>query len=1130
MKEKKYPPLLRHVGRVVLFAFFLMPLQQVACELPNRSNQEMADILRKLEEKYGISITVDAGAVQASEKVALNIKKHTDAILQTNSIAASLNLILEDTELEYAQVRSDYYIIRKKESGMEKAMPEKTASVQLRSIRGEVRDGETGDPLLGVNIQIKGTYTGTITDQDGIFNLELPEEGAILVITYIGYKTLEKEVTGSDTELMIVLEQDKFGLEEVVVSGVASRTPRKNLSISVAKVNENTIKEVPSSSASTALDGKVAGVTVVQGNGLPGSEASIRLRGSTSLTGNQAPMIIMDGTIINTNLSHINVDDIESYEVVKGAAAAALYGSRAGNGVIVINTKRGNRLQKGTTSVIFRLELGYQELAKKIETSTHHPYQLADDWEEYDYTRYDGVFYKDDGTKLSGARQVTSSGFADQPFYKIYDHQDLFFNKGLYNTTYLGLQGNTEQTNFMLSYEHNKQEGIITETKGYTRNNLKFNLDHRISRWAKISTSNLFIKAHSQNPGNSWSAFKDLLFISPDVDLTEPNQDGSPYKINPDQWDQINENPLYPIHYRERSSERMSFIGNIRLVIDITPWLDFDTKYTYEYMENFYNTLTPKGYLGGDGQTIGGSLYKRHYNQFNQNYQATLNLNKQFGDFTTKLKLSYLYENNTYRNDNTTGKDFTVADVPQFINVDPELTQLGSYEGNIVAINYFSILDLDYRDKYIFSGLYRIDGSSLFGSEERWHPYYRLSGAYRVTQEISIPGINELKVRASYGTSGQRPGFSNQYETWTVYEGILSKNTLGNNYLKPSRTKEFETGLDMEFLKRFFLEFVYSNSLTEDALALAPLATHEGGFPYQWKNVGEIQSNVYELSLSINLIEKNNWKWNARIIFDRIRQQLVGLNIPDYKTGPRNAFFMREGETFGVIYGYRWLSSLEEMSKQLPEGESISDYEINSDGYLIPAGTQGTTEEIPIRLDADMDGNADIVEIGDGNPDFRLSLSNTLNYKGFTLYALLSYKQGGSIYNYTHQYMFRDLRAAEIDQFGKPEAEKKTINYYSSFYNNTEINSYFIENGSFLKIKELSLYYVFNSQQLAKLFGKEYVKSIRLGVQGRNLFTFTGYSGYDPEVASGTDHSNFPFDDFGYPNFRTYSASVQFNF
>ncbi len=1128
MKHKGVYHVSAYIPRILILSLLVIFASQLANGQENSDTDSAETIILTLEKKFEVSITVDAVAFTKNVQVKENLNDLSGEISTSTSIEKSLELIIRNTDLEYEKVRDDFYIIRKK-SAEKKSTPQTILQVKDRSFSGIVVDADSDEVLPGVNIYVKGANRGTISDYEGLFDLSLPNEEVEIIVSYIGYKTEEFMLAVNQSEMSISLEQDRFGLDEVIVSGVASNTPRRNLSISVVKLGEDEIKEVPSSSASTALAGKVAGVTVVQGNGQPGSGASIRFRGSTSLTGNQSPMIIVDGTIISTSLADINVDDIESFEVVKGAAAAALYGSRAGNGVIVITTKRGNRLQKGKTSIVFRQEIGFQELAKKIETSTHHPYQLVADWEDYDYTRYEGVFYKEDGTKLSGARMVNSSGYADQLFHQVYDHQDLFFSRGAYNTSYLSILGNSNQTNFMISYERNNQQGIITETKGYSRNNLKFNLDHNISDKAKISTSNLFINTFSQDPGNSWSAFKDLLFISPDVDLTEPNSDGSPYKIKPDQWDEINENPLYPIFYRERTTEKMSFIGNVNFRYNLTPWMNFDTKYTYEFRDNYNKTLTPKGYLGGNKQTFGGSLYRSHYNSFNQNYQATININKQFNELTTKLKVSYLYENSTYRSDNTTGREFVVADVPHWNNVDPKKTSLYSYEGEIVAINYFGILDMDYMDKYIFSALYRIDGSSLFGSEERWHPYFRASAAYRLTEEFTIPGVSELKIRTSYGSSGQRPGFQYQYEAWSLNNGILSKNTKGNSALKASQTNEFEVGLDMEFLNRFYLEFVYSNSLTHDAIALAPLPSH-AGYPYQWKNVGQIHSTNYELSLGISVIDTKNFSWNSKFLFDRIRQSLGEMDIPDYKTGPRNAFFIREGETFGVIYGYRWLTSLEEINEQLPDGMTLSDYEINSDGYVIPAGTEGTSDEIPIKLDIDQDGNADIVEIGDGNADFRLSVNNTLKYKGFSIYALLSFKYGGSIYNYTHQYMFRDLRAIEIDQFDKAEADKKTISYYSTFYNNTEINSYFIERADYFKIREVSISYEINRKQLARVFGDNKIESIKLGIQGRNLLTISPYSGYDPEVATGNDLSNYPFDDFGYPNFRTYSASLQVKF
>lgn len=994
-----------------------------------------------------------------------------------------------------------------------------------KSIKGQVVDKLDNSPLIGVGVMVKGTTRGTITDIDGNFTLDIEDGDDILVFSYIGMKSQEVEI-GDQKEFLISMDSDSYGLDEVIISGVASATPRKKLTVSVVSIGGDQLKEVQSSSAAGALQSKVSGLKVVHANGLPGSGAALRLRGSTSLTGDQSPMIILDGTIIETNLSDINMDDIESFEVVKGAAAAALYGSKAGNGVIVLISKRGKNNKPGNSTITFRSEIGFQEISKKLELSTHHPYVLDTAWRNYPYTRYDGVFYYND-KKISGSRSVTENAYADQPYAKLYDNQDLFFKNGLYHTEHIGITGNEEKTNFLISFENNNQEGVIFNTQGYQRNNIKVNLDRFISDKLKISTSNIIIKTKSNNPGSTKS-FQDVLFMSPDIDLTQKNSDSTDYKILPDDWG-IAENPLYPLAYKQKTANRFSVIGNIKLNYFITTWLKADAKYTYEFRNKDWTTVTPKGYLANNSQYKNGSLYKRNFREFNKNIQLTLNANKVFGEFTTKLKLSYLYENTHYTNESILGKDFIFNGVPHLNNVDQTKGSFNSYKGDIVSINYFGITDIDYKDKYLFSALYRIDGSSLFGKNVRWNPYYRVSTAYRVSEDFKIKGINELKIRAAIGTSGQRPKYSWQYETWDIINGKATKKSVGNKNLKPSNTREVEIGFYMDFLNRFSLEGIYSNSITKDAIDRAPLASHYGGYQYQYQNIGTIGGSSIELNLRIDILKRKNLTWKANVMFDRVRQKILALTVPPYKKGPKKAYYYKEGEVFGVVYGYKWVTTLDEMKGQLPEGKSIGDYEVNSDGYVVPKGSQGTVNEIPINIDADNDGLADKVAIGSGNPNFNLSLGNTINFKGLNLYFLFAWKNGGKVYNFTRQYSYRDLRAIEFDQSEKAEGDKKAINYYSTFYKNTAANSYFMEDGSFIKLREVAVSYNFNKRTLGKVFGS-LVKGAKIGIQARNLLTFTKYSGYDPEVASGSDLTNYAFDDFGYPNFRTYSASIKLTF
>ena len=997
-----------------------------------------------------------------------------------------------------------------------------------RVIKGKVTFADDGSAVPGATIVVKGMSLGTATDfLKGTYEIEVPEEAEYLVFSYIGYKTIEKEI-GDNTVIDVQLAEDVFGLEEVVVSGVASDTPKKNLTISVEKLDAGKMKGVHASSAVNALQGKVAGLQVVVANGLPGSGASVRLRGSTSLLGKNQPLIILDGNRIHTNLADINLDDIESFEIVKGASAAALYGSEAGNGVIVLISKRGKKLDEGNATITIRSEYGSQKIAHFLEVATHHPYQLDEAWQDYpDYTRYADIFYYQ-GVPISGNRSVTASGYADQPFANEFNHQDLFFKKGAYHTEYIGIVGNSAKSNFLLSFENNRQEGIINYTGGYQRNNIKFNLDRVISDKLTISTSNLLMRAISRNPG-SYGTFQDLLFLSPDVDLLAKNADSTDFLIEPDVWKRgLVENPLYPLAYKDETAKRVSIIGNVKLNYFVTDWLKAEGKYSYEYRAKNWTTITPKGYLANSGRYIGGALYKRNSDELAQDIQFTLHFNKQIKDFTNRLKLSYLFEKSEYENFNVFAEDFTIGGVPQLNNVDPTTADLFSNQEKIVSIDYFGIYDLDYKNKYIFSGLYRIDGSSLFGSEVRWNPYFRLSGGYRVTEDFKLPKIDELKLRVAYGSSGQRPGFSYQYETLNVNDGnVPVPNTSANKYLKPSTTKELEFAMNMDFLKKFSLEVIYAITNTEDAIAKAPQSAHIGA-PYQYKNIGSLSGKSLEASLGIKLLNTSKATWSMNLTFDKVTQLVDKLDIPAYFTGPKNGFYVASGETFGIFYGSDWVKSLGQMSKQLPEGKTTDDYVVNSDGYVIPAGTEGTLDEIPINVDADNDGLADKVKIGDGNADFNLSLNNSINFKGFNLGFLFSWKKGGNVYNFTRQYAYRDLSAREIDQFGKPENEKKTINYYGTLYKATEVNSHFIEDGTYLKLRELSFAYTLDNKSIGKLNG--FVKSVRLGIQVRNVFTITNYSGYDPEVASGSDLSNYPFDNFGYPNFRTYSGSIKLTF
>ncbi len=807
---------------------------------------------------------------------------------------------------------------------------------QAKVITGTVTSAIEGEGALpGVSVTVPGTTVGAYTDINGKFTLNVPANANNLVFTFVGMKTQDVAIAGKSV-IDVVLEQDLMNLDEVIVTGVAAGTPKKKMAVSVEKVGEDKIKEVFANSASSALQGKVSGLTVINSTGEPGSAASILVRGATQISGSQAPLIILDGAIMEGTLGDINVDDIESIEVVKGASASALYGSRAGNGVIAVTTRRGNLLAEGKTEVIIRNEVGMNQLAKKYDLATHHAYEIASDQSSYDYTRYVGVTYPADyhGTEIgvTGARRLELDQYMENEYATLYDHESDVFAGNNFYTNYVSVGSNLGKTNFLVSFENNVQSGLLVETNGYKRNSFRLNVDHKISPKLSVSASNLYVKSSTQDPGGddkyNGGIFFNVLLFEPDVDFKYANPDGQPYNFIANTWQSEQENPLYLLWKVEDNTVRNRIIGTYSAKYNMTTFLNFEGKYAFEYSVGDYSTYNPYDTYTRSGTApvySKGSMYIAQDMLFSQNAQITANFQKKLGDFNTRAKISYLFEKLLYHSDGTTGQDFGLAGVPTMDAIAGTISST-SYKDEILAKNYFGILYLDYKDKYIFDGMIRYDGSSLFGADARWNPYYRVSAAYRITEDLKIPGIQELKIRGAYGTAGQRPGFSDQYEIVPVSNGqASSKYQAGNSFLKPSLSKEIEFGINIEFLHRFSFELVRSEINTSDQILAVPLAVQAGGWSYQVRNAGSLNSKVWESSLTIQAVRKKDFTYNIGFVADRVRTKITQLDVPPFQTGPQGqeankAFYIREGETFGAMYGYSFLKSLDDMALQLAAG------------------------------------------------------------------------------------------------------------------------------------------------------------------------------------------------------------------
>jgi TonB-linked SusC/RagA family outer membrane protein len=1020
-------------------------------------------------------------------------------------------------------------------------------------ITGRVTDAG-GNAIPGANVVVPalGIGVGANTNVSGTYTVTVPDAAAgrsvVITARRIGFAPVSRTVTltaGTQTQ-DFQLTQDARRIEDVVVTGVAEATSTKNLTISVGKVGEAQLREVPATSAVSALAGKVAGVRVSFTQGRPGTSPAIRVRTSTNLavgaggfvTGTQGPLVLVDGVISKNGLADLNGNDIESIEVLKGAASANTYGSDAANGVISVTTKRGRDAPEGKINFLTRNEFGTSSIENYVPLLEHHPFVLNSE----------GQFLISSG----GQRIIKDDRYIDQEFpagtYR--DQLKLNLRAGRTVTNYGQISTRRGSTSFSTSFSRDTDRGILPLLEGFRRQNVRLNLDQGLGARADMSVALTYGLSNSdQTPATqagSGSTFFTLLQSPPDVDLIYPNGPGttkySPAIPAAAAGGSSRGNPLYDLAYRSFNDRRQRIIGAFSGRYRPFSWLSLDGSYGTDRLDQRVSNFYDRGLLTGNAQveTPGtGSLQINTVNQVASNSQANATTNFSIGNLKSTTRFTYLYEE---ERNNAFGIGFSrlaIASVPDVQAADQtSITGVGDGTANgsqiqqIRTMNGFVTQNFNYDDRYLIQLLGRRDGSSLFGAANRWKNFYGLSAAWRVTQDIRIPGFQELKLRAARGTAGLRPGFEYQYETYAVTSGALSKNTVGNKNLQPAVQTESEFGINASFLDRFDIEYVKSDRHTEGAFLLVPLSIGQaGGFLGQWQNAARVGGRTFEGSLNTRVIERPNLSYNFTLTAERSRQKIDDLNRAPFRVGSnsqnQNIFYYKAGETMGVIYGKRWARTIEELADNpLNTGRDLNAlYELNDEGYVVAKGSRGTAAE---RLIAYVDPTgSNNVKIADVNPDYSFGFSNTIRVRGLTLYGLLDGTKGGKIYNFTKQWMFQDMRHAALDQTGKPQENKKALDYYQvGLYNNNEPNSYFVEDGSYVKLRELSVSYSFSPNTL-RFLGQG--RNVRVALIGRNLKTWTDYSGFDPESSSNGDF-NFRVDGFRYPSYRQFSGMLEIGF
>ncbi len=1085
-------------------------------------------------------------------------------------------------------------------------------------VTGTVTNARTGDPVETAQVYIPGTRIGTLTGQDGTFTLIVVPAGEYEIrVEIIGYRTQSEVVSvgaGETQVLEFALTPSVLRLQELVVTGTAARMPRAKLPFTVERLDVEDIP-VPATSAEQQLRSKAAGVRTVKGSGQPGDPADIMLRAPTSITRGQGPLIIIDGVLAWSTMADIDALDIESIEIVKGAAAASLYGSLAANGVVNITTKRGAGLAAGESQFTLRAEAGIQSLEGDFPYRTMHPW-LANDANTYftnaagDSIGYGDVGMQEDtiyspdpslpappGTDGYNGQQPQVS-FQDRPYPgQLYNHIDRFFDPGEFTSINAAVTGKTGNTNYRASFSNLREKGIVMFHEGYTRRNGRMNLDHQVWDNFTLSLSGYYAWAFQDELDSS--VMFDLTFMPPNVDLLERHCEDpagaapedcvkfGDLKNTPDPMNTEEANPLHTQETQVSEDRNSRILGSLFARWTATPWLDIEADFGLDRFDFHQFWWDPKGLEQPDDPdpTLG---YVSRYARFSQNVNASLTaaFHKQFGDVIARGQARYQFEDRHYEWIDSWGSNLFAEGVTPTHNTDPSTRNVESYLQDIRSNFFYLVGAADYKGRYIFDGLLRWDGSSLFGEDERWNTYYRASVAWRPSQEPwwFIDDIGEFKLRLSYGTAGNRPSFAAQYETYSVGAAGISKIQAGNSLLKPEYVREVEWGVETLFFNRLNFVVNYSDNKTTDAILNVDLLGY-WGFGNQFQNVGTIEGDTWELSLEAALVETQDMSWTARLSWDRSRQVITELGVPPYRGGSAGEVFWRSGEPLGTYYGQRWTTSCAELSPS-SQAACADQFQNNDDGYLVWVGTGNNwTEGISNRLwgtsgdvngieydwgmpivglecerraedgnlvnvgaiecDADMDGIIDdapagftsqtlsnYLRIGDTTPDYAWSLSTNLRWKQFTLYALIDSEVGHDQYFQTGQWAMRENAIGLSDQIGKTDETKKPFAYTQIFYNVNAASSFYAMDGTYVKVRELALGYNFNREQVRSLLGWMGMQGATLRLVGRNLLTFTDWPGYDPEVGTGTGGSDVigRTANYNYPNFRTITATIDLTF
>ncbi len=979
-------------------------------------------------------------------------------------------------------------------------------------------------PLPGVSIRAVGSNAGTQTNVNGQYSLSVSDAVRSLTFSYIGYANQTVQL-GNRTSVSVTLVVDASALSEVVVTAYGTLR-RGDFTGSQVSVKSSDIANTPILSPEQALQGRAAGVQVTQASGTPGGGMSIRVRGPSSISGSSQPLYVIDGVPINTGsytqvgaggqvtnaLSDINPNDIESIEVLKDAAASAIYGSRAANGVIIVNTKRG---ANQTTKISFNSYYGTQEVNKKIPLLTGQQYiQLLNE----------AV-----ANRLGAGSNYTSiTGLSSDPAtYPSTDWQDVIFESAPIRNYELSARGGNDKTKFSVSGTVFDQDGIVIGS-GFKRYSGRINLDNQATDKLKLTLNAGFNNSRSNrinNDNNINGVVSASVLLGSHIPVY--NADGSYGKDVVSSVD----NPVATALENTFTFNSNRLLTSGAAEYQILPSLTFKTQLSLDYLftkDRLFNPTTTNTGAGSSGS--GSEGQNQEVNYITENI---LNFSKTFNDnHSLNLTGVFSYQESNFESLFASATGFPGNNIRRLSAGAVRVTSSSGGSSNALE-SYVARANYSFKNKYVLQGSVRVDGSSRFGADKRYGTFPAVSAAWRVSEEGFIKNlevISDLKLRGSYGivgnqeignfTSLQLVGGGANY----LQQSGLAPTQLGNPRLSWENTEAIDLGLDLGlFNNRLIFTFDAYDRKTSDLLLNKPLVGSSGFLGIQ-SNIGDIQNRGLEFGLTGVVFDNKDFSWSSNFNISFNKNEVLAISGNPFAQG--FASWVEVGQPLGSFRGYRTNGIFQNAAE-------IAAAPV----HTVTSNPLTTTAPGDVRF-KDLNGSGTITGddqeiIGSGLPTFYGGFTNNLKYKNLDLSIFLQYSGGNQIYNNTRA--FAEGMNSIFGQFASvlnrwtPTNPSTTIPraVYLDPNNNRRTSDRWLEDGDYLRFKNVSLGYTFSPQILSKMR----VSNLKLYVAAQNLFTLTDYSGFDPEVSTFSDTNTSPGTDFlTFPQAKTFTFGINLTF